>query len=347
MSSGGARVVHAVRSDSFAGVEKYVTDVVTELHVRGWQVSVIGGDRDRMRSTLPVTIRHTPARTTVDVVRSLSQGRPIALVHSHMSSADLASAVTGPAARGRVSTRHFAAPRGRSPVSRRVMRAVERRLDVSLSISGFVLAASGGTDTLAYNGVRSLGHPVPWTERRNQVLVMQRLETEKDTRTVLEAWNLSDAAASGWNLVVAGRGSQQEDLQVQAVHLGIRDSVTFAGFVADPKHLIEQSKLVIASAPAEPFGLVVVEAMAAATPVLAADAGAHRETLGPGGRFFTAGDAHACATGINSLLSSQAAAAAYGRSLRDRQQSKFSLSHHVDALEIIYADVLRQKADSR
>ncbi|MDQ1681082.1 MAG: hypothetical protein QOI42_1941, partial [Frankiaceae bacterium] len=66
------RVVHVVRSSSFAGVERYVADTAAELHDRGWDVVVIGGDAQRMRAELPADLDHLPGDSLVQVVRSLS-----------------------------------------------------------------------------------------------------------------------------------------------------------------------------------------------------------------------------------------------------------------------------------
>ena len=46
------RVVHVVCTANFAGVERYVTYIAPRLARRGWEVTVIGGDADRMRASL-------------------------------------------------------------------------------------------------------------------------------------------------------------------------------------------------------------------------------------------------------------------------------------------------------
>lgn len=339
MSRSQRNVVHAIRSDSFAGVERYVVNVATELHSRGWSVQVVGGAPHRMRSELPAGVPHVSAGSTLGVARELVRVKG-GVIHSHMSAADLAAAVTGLRAASRVSTRHFAAPRGSGPAARPLMRMVERRLHASVAISDFVAAAGGGSDVVIHNGVPPIEVTTTWHERRNQVLVMQRLEPEKDTQTALNAWRLSTARRQGWRMVVAGRGSQAEHMRAQATQLGIEDTVDFAGFVSAPQQLLQQSKIFLATAPSEPFGLSVVEAMASGTPVSAADGGAHRETLGPHGRYFNAGSAEACAASLDELVAMGKTAAEYGLMLRERQIADFSVSVHVDALEALYLKLL-------
>ena len=45
-------VVQVVRSDAFAGVERYLCQVANGLDSRGHHLTVIGGDPDRMRAEL-------------------------------------------------------------------------------------------------------------------------------------------------------------------------------------------------------------------------------------------------------------------------------------------------------
>ncbi len=66
-------VVHAVRSDAFAGVERYVATVAAELASRGHRVTVIGGDPPSMQTAIgaghDVTV--VAAATTGAVARAL------------------------------------------------------------------------------------------------------------------------------------------------------------------------------------------------------------------------------------------------------------------------------------
>jgi glycosyltransferase involved in cell wall biosynthesis len=68
-----------------------------------------------------------------------------------------------------------------------------------------------------------------------------------------------------------------------AVELGIHDRVTFTGFREDvPDCLAALDVAIHASTSPEPFGLGLIEAMAAGTALVAADGGAVREIVSPG-----------------------------------------------------------------
>jgi glycosyltransferase involved in cell wall biosynthesis len=172
--------------------------------------------------------------------------------------------------------------------------------------------------------------------RTPTVGVLQRLEPEKGTDLALRAWAASRLGEVGWRLVVHGRGSQQNALEALAWKLNVAESVTFAGFVPDARAALASCGIFLATAPAEPFGLAVVEAMSVATPVVAADGGAHRETLGEEGRYFPPGDVDACAAQLRRLSADSAERTRIGKSLRQRQRAMFSVTTHVDHLEQVY-----------
>src|SRR5690554_2324529 len=113
------RILHAVRSDGFAGVERHVARLARAQAAAGHQVVAIGGAPAAMRTTMgqDLAVTHVAARTTADVVRALRSAGPGAdVVHVHMTAAEVAATLSAVTVRGLppvVSTRHFAAPRGR------------------------------------------------------------------------------------------------------------------------------------------------------------------------------------------------------------------------------------------
>ena len=326
------KVVHAVRSDTFAGVERYVSEVAAALSSLGHEVVVVGGDPGAMRASLPSAVEHRAAETTAQVARELTRcGRPD-VVHAHMSAAELAAVATQLAHRAPVvATRHFASRRGGSLLSRAVTRTVARRLALEISISQFVAYASGPGSVVLHNGVRNQPES---HDRERTVLVMQRLEPEKDTATAVRAFAVSGLQEQGWRLQLAGRGSQRDEVIVLARELNVE--LELLGFVSHPRPLLASAGLLVAPAPAEPFGLTVVEAMAAGLPVVASRGGAHVETVGADGLLFPPYDVQACAAALRQLASDLGVRVRYGRALRARQQEEFSLDRHAQAIIGLY-----------
>src|SRR4051794_40469300 len=103
------RVTHVVRSDAFAGVERYICGAATELAARGHEVCVIGGATSRMRQELGGSVSHVPAARIYLVARALvGDGGSRDIVHVHMTAAELAALAASPLSPASiVSTRHF------------------------------------------------------------------------------------------------------------------------------------------------------------------------------------------------------------------------------------------------
>lgn len=106
-------------------------------------------------------------------------------------------------------------------------------------------------------------------------------------------------------LLVVGAGPDEAKLRRHAAELGVAGAVEFRATVPYdemPALYASASALVLASVPAkgweEQFGMVLVEAMAAGTPVIAADSGAIGEVLGGQGRLVRPNDWRALAEAI-------------------------------------------------
>jgi glycogen(starch) synthase len=82
-------------------------------------------------------------------------------------------------------------------------------------------------------------------------------------------------------LNVVGVGDALSGLQQTAMSEGIADRVRFQGRLPDQTivTLLQQSRVFCLASSNEPFGLVVVEALACGTPVVAMDNGGPREVL--------------------------------------------------------------------
>jgi glycosyltransferase involved in cell wall biosynthesis len=236
-----------------------------------------------------------------------------------------------------VATRHFARDRGSSATARWLARITSRALTSDIAISQFVADSITGPSVLIPNGVSD--HPQADLES-TQVVMLQRLDTEKAPEVGVRAWAISGLGDEGWRLVIAGKGALRPALARLVDDLDIAGSVDFVGHVADTDRLLTGSSLLLAPAPAEPFGLSVVEAMAHGVPVIAARGGAHVETVGEDGELFAPGDPTEAAAALVRLGQDAVLRRHVGARLRQRQQDMFSLPRHVDRLEELYRQVV-------
>jgi glycosyltransferase involved in cell wall biosynthesis len=128
--------------------------------------------------------------------------------------------------------------------------------------------------------------------------------------------------------------------------LGIEDRVLFTGWkyrLDDiPEVMAALDVLVHTSIRPEPFGLVMVEAMATEKPVVAADDGGVREVVEPGVTALLAhpGDHHGVAAAVLEILSDPARAAAMGKAGRARAERLFEVGAYVRRVEAVYEELL-------
>jgi glycosyltransferase involved in cell wall biosynthesis len=125
--------------------------------------------------------------------------------------------------------------------------------------------------------------------------------------------------------------------------LDLNHRVRLLGARTDLRDLFGAADLAVhTSVLPEPFGLVVVEAMAAETPVVGPAEGSLPELVRDGvdGRLVPPRDAVALASTIAALLENVDALRRLGRNARERAAEKFRIETQVRTLEAIYARAL-------
>lgn len=331
------RVVQVVVTRDFAGVERHVCDLANELTRRGWETAVVGGDGRRMRLALLPEVRWLPGGGARQGLASLARVGRRDVCHVHMT---LAEAVALTARRFHrapvIATRHFAAHRGKTRLGALTAPYIARRLARELAISEFVAGRlERRPDAVIPNGV-PLSPPL-WHVGSRAVVVLQRLEPEKETLTALRAWAASRLREQGWALRVVGEGSERAALERWVRKQGV-EGVSFCGRAADGRAVLSTAALLLAPARADGFGLAVLEAMMAGVPVVAAAAGGHLETvaLAENAPLFPPGDELAAAAALRSLAD-DGVRSALSRAVRALARSRFSIAAHVDLLLEQYA----------
>ncbi|PWJ26144.1 glycosyltransferase involved in cell wall biosynthesis [Branchiibius hedensis] len=332
------KIAHVVRSDGFAGVEAHILALAPALVALGVDVRVIGGDPARLAQPLSTFgIQHSPAASVRDVTRQtagLRRWKPD-LIHAHMTAAECGVLGACPVLRAPlVSTRHFAELRGAGTRWERAYRLLDHTA-TQVSVSHAVAAAIDTPSTVIHPGVTA---PPPDRERTKTVLIAQRLELEKDTRTGIEAFTRSGLADRGWRLLIAGGGADEAALRALPDH-----AIEILGYRTDVRELLAQASIFLATSPSEHFGISVVEAMAAGTPVVATNRAGHLETAGAVSpeTLFPPGDSVAAATILADLAEDSRRRADLGEALRADYLSRFTVEECARRHVALYERVLR------
>ena len=143
-------------------------------------------------------------------------------------------------------------------------------------------------------------------------------------------------------LDVAGRGPLEPALKSYARELGLDDAVRFLGFVSPVQTAIEDAAIVVVPSLGEGFGMVALEAMERARPVIASAVGGLPEIVADGetGLVVAPADADALAEAIVALAGDLPRAAEMGAAARARALAEFTPERCVERVEALYERAL-------
>jgi glycosyltransferase involved in cell wall biosynthesis len=183
----------------------------------------------------------------------------------------------------------------------------------------------------------SLYHPA--AEKENYVVYAGRLVTYKGIETLLYAMKTVQAKEN-LRLLLVGDGHDRSHLEKMAAGLGVR--VEFTGRVAYSRFIELISKAEMLVLPTanrlEAFGIVLLEAMACETPVLAFDTPGVNEVALEGGIVFSS--TSELAEKIIELHLNEPLRRMLGRQGRKAVRDKYSWSRVLDDIESVYSEVM-------
>ena len=134
-----------------------------------------------------------------------------------------------------------------------------------------------------------------------------------------------------------------EALAALAEREGVGNQVVFAGFQMDVRpYLARMTVLVHASVQPEPFGLTIIEAMAAGVPVVAARAGGAAEIVDEGidGLLHTPGNQTELRDALHTLLSDATVRDRYVRAGLRKVESRYRPASMMRVIEGVYDELL-------
>lgn len=119
-----------------------------------------------------------------------------------------------------------------------------------------------------------------------------RLHHDKDQATLLRGFKKAlPSLPANSLLVIMGKGPLEKDLKQLVLDLGIAESVIFTGNVPGGKKYFKAFDVFALTSDHEPFGMVLLEAMAANIPLICSNCGGGAEVARGVGQLFTLRDA--------------------------------------------------------
>ncbi len=224
-------------------------------------------------------------------------------------------------------------------------RAVAEDLDPGGALGGRLRIVHPGVDLERFAGTGGPAEPP-------EVLVLGSLVAWKRPELALEIFARARRRHPELRLRLVGEPvtGAEEVLAGLRERLGRPDlvgAVQLAGASPDPVSELERATCLLHCAPREPFGLVILEAMASARPVIAPDAAGPREILdGSCAWLYPPGDAEAGAAALVELASAPERARAAGLAGRHRARRRFSRDRVRAGFAAALEDVIPDRAGS-
>ena len=145
-------------------------------------------------------------------------------------------------------------------------------------------------------------------------------------------------------IVLVGDGPLRTELEAEALQLGLQDSVIFLGDRRDIAATLAGMDVSVVPSVSESLSNVMLESMAAGTPVVATAVGGNIE-LGGSERALLVppGDEEALATALERLLADPSLRLAMGRNARQFAQQKFTIESVREQYLTVYGEALASR----
>jgi glycosyltransferase involved in cell wall biosynthesis len=359
-------VLHVIAPGDVGGAERVVHTLATGQHRAGHQVRVVavlanGADRHPFLvpldkaglETIPLRVPPRAYGRERTAIEELCRRLRPDVMHTHGYHVDVVDAGAARRAGVRtVTTVHgFTGGDWKNWIYERLQRRAFRRFDAVVAVSRPLardLERTGVPSALVHvvpNAWPATDPPpLPRDQARAQLAVpvgrfhvgwVGRLTPEKGADVLLAALaRLTDLPVVA---SVVGDGPRRPALEQLAARLGLGDRVRWLGNVAEAARLFAAFDVFALSSRTEGTPIVLFEAMAACTPIVASAVGGVPDVVSPAEALLvTADDPAALAQAIRSVHADPAAAAHRARLAHERLASEFAPGPWLERYERIY-----------
>ncbi len=364
MTGNGVKILHFQKVAGISGSEAHLLSLLPRLAERGWDVRMLmlhehePGAWDFAREleargvpldAIPIARDFDPA-AFMRLVSYVSRERPT-ILHTHLVHADAYGQIAGALAGVpvRVSTKHgfneFREGRAFALADRGVASLAHVHIAISRGLADW-LSETEGFDSddfeVVHYGIAPRGEPPSYRDSAPRLLCVGRLIPIKGHIVLLRAFAEARKEVPGLTLDIAGRGPLEPALKALARELDVAGAVRFLGYVSPIQDAIEEAAVIVVPSMGEGFGMVALEAMERARPVIAASIGGLGELVDDGetGLLVAPGESAPLARAIVQLAGDLELAARMGEAGRRRALTEFLEERCIERTERLYEDAL-------
>jgi glycosyltransferase involved in cell wall biosynthesis len=353
-------VLHVQKVAGISGSEAHLLQLLPDLKRRGWDIRFLmlheqepgAWEFARELEAGGVPVDSIPMHNDVDpgtfvrVLAYLLNHRPT-ILHTHLVHADAYGQTAGTVAGVpvRLSTKHgfneFREGRLFALGDRTLGALAHRQIAISRGLARYLAETEGFPEPvfeIVHYGIAAGPEPEPYSGDELRFLCVGRLIPIKGHVVLLRAFRRVLDELPEARLEIAGRGPLEHGLKDLARELGLGGAVRFLGHVTPIQTAVEQSFAVVVPSLGEGFGMVALEAMERARPVIAAAIGGLEDLVRDGetGLLVPPGEAEPLAQAMLELASDPGRAAALGREARRRALERFPEDRCTERTEEVY-----------
>ena len=363
------KILQISSARQLGGGEKHLADLANALARRGHDVFAALAPSSPLLAELSAVPKRNlielRMRNSLNVASALKLARfarehQVEIIHAHIArDYPLAAFVSRRAGARLVLTRHVLFPM--SGIHRLTLRRTARVIAVSQAVSAAlqgqnifdpnsIVLIRNGIDVdqfaRAARGCEAAGHEES-PRKRLRVGMVGHLAPIKGQEDFIRAAAIVCGLRDDVEFIIAGAdkspsGEHRQGIERLIAELDLNQRVRLSGWVDEIAKLLPTFDLFVSPSRSEPFGLSIVEAMAAGTPVIASMSEGAVEIIDDNhtGRLVPISDAEALAKAICELLSDPAQRQRLSANAQRVVRERFSLERMVEETERVYEQVL-------
>jgi L-malate glycosyltransferase len=352
------RILQICSAREIGGGERHLADLANALAERGHDVFAALSPASPLRSLLsslpPANVVELPMRNSLNLATAmklsqLARARDIEIVHAHIArDYPLAALATGRSKARLVLTRHVLFPLNR--IHRLTLRRTSRVIAVSQAVAESLYSQSifdrqkvvkihNGIDLAKFAQVEARRA----SQQKLRVGTVGHIAPIKGLDDFVRAAALVIQNHPDLEFIIAGEdksasGENRLALESLMSELGLNENVKLIGWVDDMPEFLSTLDVFVSSARSEPFGLAIVEAMAAGVPVVATASEGAREIIDDrqSGRLVPIGDVASLAKTIDELMNDESQRQRLAQNAKAVAREKFSLERMIEKTEKVY-----------
>ncbi|MDZ4186084.1 MAG: glycosyltransferase [Desulfuromonadales bacterium] len=263
------------------------------------EIRIIDLTAGRVRASVLPLVRYLRSEKPAVLLSALDHTNCAAVIARNLAKAATQVAIT---LHNTPSEKTKQSPTYRKFLGQRVVRYTHARADIIIAVSAGVAADYAELYKTPATKIEVIFNPVisprmlaqsrqfldhPWfAAGQPPVLVgVGRLTEQKDFATLIEAFARVRAAGVSCRLLILGEGELRSSLEALVRQHGLQKDVALPGFVDNPYQYLANARLFVLSSRWEGLPTVLIEALAAGTPVVSTNCKSGPDEILECGRF--------------------------------------------------------------